>query len=579
MVTHKQVGSSTHENHLFTTRFWKRDGLILGSFVIFSILNVILFARYGWLFGAQDLQFHLQRIEEVYQTLRHLNFLPAIATYTFNQNGSAVMSLYPKLPLYPFALCRLIIGQPIVSYYVGMIFSSFLGLIIAFYSYQSVINRRLSAYIFAAVYMLSGMTVNYNFYMGDIGITYSLIFLPLAFAGLYHWLKFGKYKMLALGVTLICLSHVLNTIFLICTFVIITIINYHELSKFKFFQLAKAVSLTILLTISFWLPAFNFSRTQLVTPYAFALNGVSITRYLSQTLTNQITYGITLFSLAGFLLGIVYYRRLTRFLRPLLWLSIAYFLISSSLVPWHAFQSTPLRLIQFPWRLLIFPQFFLTVIFSVAITELLREIASRRLRGSLVAVILLVTVLLSLDVQHNHIKFEISSPEINYQLSKSQGFSYHKGLAWYKITNQYEYENLMGHIGVADYLPQKMRSSFDTVAAPEHYAIIGNTNVVIPTKIQSGPNQATISIDGQNPLSHVELPFAIYNAHYRVTLDGKSIPLSKSHRSLLTINHISSGPHKIHVVYENFLMTSTVILLSLFGLIMLMMPSKQQRPR
>jgi hypothetical protein len=188
-------------------------------------------------------------------------------------------------------------------------------------------------------------------------------------------------------------------------------------------------------------------------------------------------------------------------------------------------------------------------------------------------------VLLSLDVQHNHIKFEISSLEINYQLSKSQGFSYHKGLAWYKITNQYEYENLMGHIGVADYLPQKMRSSFDTVAAPEHYAIIGNTNVVIPTKIQSGPNQATISIDGQNPLSHVELPFAIYNAHYRVTLDGKSIPLSKSHRSLLTINHISSGPHKIHVVYENFLMTSTVILLSLFGLIMLMMPSKQQRPR
>lgn len=146
-MTHKQVGSSTHENHLFTTRFWKRDGLILGSFVIFSILNVILFARYGWLFGAQDLQFHLQRIEEVYQNLRHLNFLPAIATYTFNQNGSAVMSLYPKLPLYPFALCRLIIGQPIVSYYVGMIFSSFLGLIIAFYSYQSVINRRLSAYI------------------------------------------------------------------------------------------------------------------------------------------------------------------------------------------------------------------------------------------------------------------------------------------------------------------------------------------------------------------------------------------------------------------------------------------------
>ncbi|EEI25595.1 hypothetical protein HMPREF0519_0264, partial [Lentilactobacillus hilgardii DSM 20176 = ATCC 8290] len=80
---------------------------------------------------------------------------------------------------------------------------------------------------------MSGLIVNYNFYMGDIGISFSLIFLPLAFTGLFHWISTGKYKMLTLGISLICLSHVLNVIFVIVTMIIFTLINIQKLSKAK----------------------------------------------------------------------------------------------------------------------------------------------------------------------------------------------------------------------------------------------------------------------------------------------------------------------------------------------------------
>ncbi|MBV0931224.1 hypothetical protein KTE19_11045 [Lentilactobacillus sp. IMAU92037] len=81
---------------LFIKKYW----LTAIAFLAFSVINVIMLFRYHWLFGGQDLQFHLQRIDEMYHSLINGNWNPYLATFNFNQLGSAVMSLYPKLPLY-----------------------------------------------------------------------------------------------------------------------------------------------------------------------------------------------------------------------------------------------------------------------------------------------------------------------------------------------------------------------------------------------------------------------------------------------------------------------------------------------
>lgn len=580
-MTHKQVSSSTHENHLFTTRFWKRDGLILGSFVIFSILNVILFARYGWLFGAQDLQFHLQRIEEVYQNLRHLNLLPAIATYTFNQNGSAVMSLYPKLPLYPFALCRLIIGQPIVSYYVGMILQSLVGMVICYYCLLTIdAKKRLFSYLATIGYVLSGMAVTYNFASADLGVSFSILCFPLAFVGVYHWLKSGNYKMLTIGVSLVALSHVLNFILLICMLICITIINLKKINQRKLINLLKGVGISTAVTSSFWLPALSFgTSTRIVTPQKFPLNGISWESFIKNPVTSASWYGISLLAIVGLILGLLTYRYLPKYLRQALWLSIGIILISSSLFPWEILQKTPLSMIQFSWRLLVFPQLFLMVIFGYTMVYWVQKLP---VKWAMVGIGLtsLVIVGLSMQAQYRLVKFQVDAPEINYTLTSDQNIPYKKGMAWFKTTNVYEYRNLVGFTGNRDYYPKSITIPiFNQIAFPTHNALLDNNATTTPVKTRPGGNQATLTFNLTTPVRSIEMPFVIYNHHYQVTLDGKSTDLKISRRNLLTFNHLSAGRHTVHISYQNFLMTSTVILLSIFGLIMLIIPSKQHRPR
>ncbi len=560
-----------------TKIFFKKQWLIVGSFFIFSILDVIVFLRYGWLFGAQDLQFHLQRIEELYQNIQHLGFFPSIATFTFNQNGSAVMSMYPKLPLYLFVICRLIIRQPIFSYYFGIILSTFIGLIIAYFSCLSINHKKTTeTYIFAISYMMAGLTVNYNFYMGDIGISFSLIFLPLAFAGLFHWLTSGKYKMLALGLSLICLSHVLNFIFIIITMTIITLINIKKLSRAKFVNLLKAISITIFVTSSFWLPALSFgASTSMVKPYDAHLQGISIPDYLIRSLTNNITYGITLFATLGLILGLICYRYLPTYLRQLLWLSIGYFLISSNLFPWKIFQHTSLHLIQFPWRILIFSQLFLIFIFSYLVGKLLACFPRKQIRQIIIMTLTVLAVTLSLNTQQRHLNFELKAPEISFPMNENYGFGYKDGVAWYKVTNKYEYQHLMTYTGTGDYLPQSSFRVFKRIADQFHSAALRPSNKLLPTTLNPGSNQTNISFNLSQDATEVELPFITYNHHYLVQLDNQKIPLNTSRHQLVLLKNIKAGNHTVRVQYQNTAMTVTTILMTVVGLIILLYPFRK----
>ncbi|EEI72598.1 hypothetical protein GQR93_13815 [Lentilactobacillus hilgardii] len=568
MKNNTQQTNST--SNLFSIKsFFINNWLILSSFILFSIFNVIIFLRYGWLFGAQDLQFHLQRIEELYQNSQHLNFFPSIATFTFNQNGSAVMSMYPKLPLYLFVACRLIIQQPIISYYVGIILMTFIGMVVAYFCYLSVERgKKIGAYIFAIIYMMSGLIVNYNFYMGDIGISFSLIFLPLAFTGLFHWISTGKYKMLTLGISLICLSHVLNVIFVIVTMIIFTLINIQKLSKAKIVNLLKSIGITILITSSFWLPALSFgTSTKMVKPYNALLQGINIPDYLLRSLSNNVTYGITFFAVLGLVLGSIYYRRLPTYIRQALWVAIGYFLISSNLFPWKIFQHTGFRLIQFPWRLLIFTQLFLVFIFSYLISRLLEQSSHKQINGLITAMLIIVTVALSLNTQQRHLKFELGAPEISAPLDENYGIGFKNTVAWYKITNKYEYHHLMAFNSTGDYLPQNAFTVFKQIASKSHFAALHSPDGLLPTTLKSGADQSTISFQTSQITNKIELPFVIYNHHYQIKLDSKKIPLNISKHQLLLIKNVKAGTHTVHVQYKNNAITIAVALMTVAGLI------------
>jgi len=551
-----------------------KTGVIGAFFLLVSLINVWAFARYNWLFGGQDLQFHLQRIDELFYNVEHFNLLPMLGTFDFNQTGSAVMAMYPKLPLYPYVLIRLVVRQPILSYYLGNALMTFFCLLMSYYSFLSVKKTaRVSALIFSMVYSLSALNVSYQYIMADLGIVATIVFLPLAFAGLYHWLTNGKYRMLTWGVSLIALSHVLNFILLLITLAIFTMINYKKLNKDKMLNIAKAIGLTVLLTSMFWLPSLIFGMsTDISMPQIFPLGGISLVDYTGDALSNNVSYGFTIVAILGFVFGTISYKHLFSELRQVYWVSLAYVLLSSNLFSWGLLQNTVFKIIQFPWRILIFPQLGFCLIFCVTISYFLAHITDRQLIRLCVGGLCLVALALSIDAQRKIIKFEIGSPEINFTLSSNPdgGIRYKDGRAWYKATNNYEYANLMGYIYSQDYYPKRSTSEFMNMA--NHNMILHKTHAHVVNNTTSIPDGTETSLTLTKPTQKVTLPTMLYGSMYRVSVDNNTVNPEKDAHDLLVVRGLSKGKHTVRVAYRGGAIRTAIVCLTVAGLVVISWP-------
>ena len=551
---------------LFIKKYW----LTAIAFLAFSVINVIMLFRYHWLFGGQDLQFHLQRIDEMYHSLINGNWNPYLATFNFNQLGSAVMSLYPKLPLYLFAIIRLVVKDAITGYYLGIILMTFLGLWVSYAAYHSVRKAdSVGAYIFAIAYELSGLNITYNFLSADIGISFTYLILPLAFAGYYHWVTAGKFRMLATAMTIICLSHVLNTLITVLALVIFLIVDIKKVNRQKLLNLGKAVGITVLLSSSFWVPALHFGTSiKMTKPFAFPLNGINLLQYTTAALSNNITYGFTIVALLGFVLAAIRYRHLSRFSKEIFWVGIGFVILSSSLIPWHLFQNTSLNLLQFPWRFLILPQLGFTYLFSSIGSALLKRVPKRTYQLGILSILTLVVLGLSLNSQAGRVNFERKSPEIKADLyPDSNQMPLVQGIFWYRVTNLRQYRHMM------TYLPKMSDDMFKTLAMQR--AIQDNNPAVnIPVLSKSHSKGKKMTVDIGTPIKSLALPFVIYDRHYTVTLDGKRYPVKVNQNHVLTINHLSVGEHTIRVSYHNDGLTAIICGLTLLGLMAILLPQK-----
>lgn len=541
-------------------------------FLMVSFFNVDIYVHFNYLFGGQDLQFHLQRIDELYNNICHGNVFPYIATYDFNQLGSAVMSMYPKLPLYFFAIIRLVVKQPIISYYIAIWMSTFICMIISYYCYLS-INKldKLGGVLFSVAYSLSGLCAIYYFLMADLGISFSLIFLPLVYSGFYHLIKSGHYKMMTIGIILVSLSHLLNAIIVLISLTVLLLTNLRIMNLKKYIHLGVSFILSILSTSSFWIPAFYFGHhVNMTAPFVFSLNGINLITMFENGFSNGALYGISLIPILGLMLGVIFYKESSKASKQAFWLSVGLIVVSSSLFPWIIFQNSIIKYLQFPWRLLIIPQLLFTYIFSESFSKLLKRIKYPDFQKILIILTFLTFIVLSQNSQIKRINFEMPSPEINYQLSPNSSFPYKDGIAWYKITNIYEYQNLMGFNGTMDYLPKTSIQMFDTIAT--HNAILNNGKIM-PTRTYSYGKYLTINFKLNKKTRHIDLPFYIYNKKdYQVTINGKHSLFDLGQSNLLRLNDLSRGNYSIKITFHNSIMSVIILTMSILGGVGIIIP-------
>lgn len=535
-------------------------------FLALSLISVICFLNYNWIFGAQDIQFHLQRINELYQNVQNLNWFPFISTFNFNQNGSAVMSMYPKLPLYLYVIVRLLFQEPILSYYIAIIVTTFSCLLISYFSFLSIHrDQKVTAFLFSCAYSLSGLVICNNFLCADLGVSFSLIFFPAAFAGIYHWLKNGKYRLLILGLSGILLSNILNFVFIILTFVCLTLMNFKLINKQKVLNLLKSMLITGLLTSGFWLPAIKFGLgTKMNPPVLFQLNGINLFDYFQRALTNNITYGFTLVPVLGIVFGAIGYLHINRYLKQIYWFSIALILISSSLFPWDIFQNTPLKIVQFPWRLLVIPQLLLTYIFAIEGTRWLSKIADTKIKNWVVSIVTVGIVALCINTQLRTVDFQISSPEINYSLNTNNYLPSKNGVLWFKVTNNDEFNNLMGFIRNQDYLPVNSNNVFPMYST--HWGMNNDNGQTILFTMNAVPDGSNLTFSLSTHAKKLTVPFLIYNKNYQITLDSKRYPLRYGKNRLLYINNLKPGNHMIQVSYHDSVTKYSYLVMTVLGM-------------
>ncbi len=555
-----------------------RDVIFYLSFILIAFLVHLEFLMHGWLFAANDQQFHLQRIYELYQNIVHGNLNPLIATYTFNNNGNAVMSLYPKWPAYVYAVCQLITKNPINAIYFGNIIKTALELSVAFYSVRIIGRNKLTAYLFALLYSASFMIIAYDYQTMDLGAMWGLVWLPLIYSGFYKWIKEDKWVSLSIGLSGLLLNHILSFGVVIISLIFLTLFNFSYIKSLKkWVSLLKGAILTVLLSSLTWVPIVYFtffsSEKYQVPSVPFGLQGSSLASIFEFSAISNSTMYLGLASALSLILCIINYNNMTREQKQLFFLSILFVLLQSPLVPWQKLQGTPFSVIQFPWRLLIVPMvcldYLLVVNFLYLIRESLKNKRTVKAVGALGTVILVSCIMLR---YHEIIQSQIVNPEVNYQITPQRGLPMQNDLHTYKITNIYEYQNMLGYNNSWDYYPFVTANNGTTLPRIiQHLGFNLNTGKSFPVNFQAIPEGIKFNFQTSAKSTNMELPFVAYDHHYQVFLDGHPTKWILSSSAVIQLNNVSRGKHNVLIKYQNMSLKQAMTFPSFAGLLFLIL--------
>ena len=168
---------------------------------------------HGFIPCGDDWGYHIDRIIEISNNMRHGNFFPMMYTYTFRKIGYLLGAFYPWITLLPFAILKNLIANQVVAIALGFAFYIFISLNLTFHVSNKVFKNKLQSLLTSTIYVFSGYVLVDCYQRMALGEFLSLMFLTVAVYGFYA-VFFGNEKewpYLAFGMSVIVLSHVLST--------------------------------------------------------------------------------------------------------------------------------------------------------------------------------------------------------------------------------------------------------------------------------------------------------------------------------------------------------------------------------
>lgn len=338
--------------------------------------------------STDDGYLHLIKVIGVSEIIKIKQFPPIINPGFCN--GYAINLFYNPLTTY----ISLIIGNIFNNYALGIKLMLFTMLILAmmfmYYFMKKVTNRK-DISIVAAIFYVTGSYYLSNIYIrGAIGECAALSFLPLLFLGMYSLFSSdGKsHYFISIGAIGLLLTHNITTLFAFVICIVYVLININKLKDVK---IVKKILINIVfiigVTLFFIYPlglhrissdyvVFN-SNLMRTTGENVSKNIIQLKELFLKTNNHEIIFKFNPVQLILFLLNIYCIKYVDKKYKKLYIFSIAFTIICSiSAACTKLWLNMPdiFCIIQFPWRLLGFSGFFMSIVSAINLVILLEKV-------------------------------------------------------------------------------------------------------------------------------------------------------------------------------------------------------------
>ncbi len=351
----------------------KKYGPFLAIFFIALAFLMPHLFTHKLILGA-DAPFHYNRFYDAAQQIKHGDFHYFPSLYGFQQSGRIVNAVYGPFFAYLQGLIVLLAGSwfhyQILSNFILYLISGFSMLILLRY-----VNVRNWVSVPVAVLFMSTYSIQY--WSINQGFTsWGTCFYPLCMIPIVDFVLHKKFPVIkvAISVGLMTQIHLLSSIMLALMYIpfyLYYFFNQTEKGK-ALLQLIKSVLLYFVLTANIWAGlAIVYSGNKILPPF--------VNREMSQKAIDldgsywlHYPKAFPILILSGFLLFIFFQQKNTLFQKIVLYTSLVFFFLSTSLIPWTTLieKNVPfISLIQFPFRFFVSFTLLLLLYLSLSLNQ------------------------------------------------------------------------------------------------------------------------------------------------------------------------------------------------------------------
>lgn len=487
-------------------------------------------------YSGYDFYFHYRRLYALIEALRQGSYISYIDFGNVDGYGYLLKAFYSDVILLPFALIGLFTSTYFA--YDVMIFTMTVLCGVFMYKMVYVIYKsRYAASVSAILYAFAVYRLYDIYQRGALGEALSFTFLPIVFLGLYHIIKgdYRKWYILAIGYSLLIYSHVIASVLMFVTLLIILVVYNKSLRREpkRIFYLFVAGIVTVVIVAYYLFPLLeqvlsNSFYLDTRRPGGGAGYGKMGFDFILWGFVSGIAYPEKyLWAGIGIILTLVVFARFfikgnkTEALKSVdvgVIIGICFIIAISRIFPWGRFPFSLLGFIQYPWRLYEFISFFFAVAGGYYLALLFVKSRSRIIVFGVIILATMVTTYINSE---------------NFKYLRSE-----KILQIYDgdSTEDPTYFNRYHTIG-GEYFPAKLPSIEHVHERGQKVGKKNGDTQISNLRREGHKTILDVSVDKSDTL---ELPLLYYHG-YNVTLGGENISFIQSDHGLIEVPIDRSG--------------------------------------